>query len=308
MKPLSVSFLLIAMTSAVIAYQQRDETAPPRLSIRSDLVTLQVAVVDTDGRFVSDLRREHFSIYDEGEARPIAFFTSDDLPATIGLVVDSSASMRGRRDDVTAATAAFAAMSDPFDEFFTVNFNETVRLGLPRNVTFTKDWNQLRAALAAAPAQGMTALHDGIDRALDHINLGTRDRRALIVVSDGGDNASAHTAEAVVQHARAARTVIYTVTLVDRDAHEANPKVLKTLARETGGRAFSPRSADEVIAAFEQIAREIRSGYTIGFDPAEAGHSGFHSVRVVVDAGNRRHLTARTRAGYYAGPSTTPAR
>jgi VWFA-related protein len=310
MKPSFLFLLLVAvgMGPPAAPPQQRDETPPPRLSIQTDLVTLPVTVVDRDGRFVSGLGRERFTLYDNSEPQAIEFFTSEDLPLTIGLVVDSSASMRPHRDNVTAAAAAFAAMSDPFDEFFTVNFNEHAWLGLPDGIAFTENWNQLHRALAAAPTLGMTAVHDAVDLALDHIRLGTQERRALIVVSDGGDNASSHTRDAVLQHARLAETVIYAVTLTGRDDHEANPKILKTLAQETGGRAFTPRNADEVIHAFEQIARELRSGYTIGFAPRETAALGLHLVRVVVDAGDRRQLTARTRVGYYAGPSTATDR
>jgi len=309
MKPFFALLLLIAVgpTAAAIG-PQRDATAPPRLSIHSDLVTLPVTVVDAKDRLVPDLLREHFTVYDEAEPRPIELFTSDDLPLTIGLVIDSSASMRGRRDDVTAAAAAFAALSDPLDQFFTVNFNERVWLGLPPGVPFTEDWRELRAALRAAPAVGMSALHDALDRALDHVRLGTRDRKALIVVSDGGDNASSHTLDRVLQHARELATVVYAVTLVAPDEHEANRGVLKTLARETGGREFAPRRVEDVIAAFEQIAHELRSGYTIGFEPRETDRTGFHVVRVVVDAKDGRRLTARTRVGYYAGPSAATAR
>jgi Ca-activated chloride channel family protein len=218
-------------------------------------------------------------------------------------VIDSSGSMRGRREAVTAAATAFADMSHPFDEFFTVNFNEAVWLGLPIRVHFTEDMDELRDVLAAAPAQGMTALYDAVDRALDHLGLGTRDRKALIVVSDGGDNASSTTLEAVLEHARRTSAVIYAVTLADPDDREARPRALKKLARDTGGNAFVPARSEDVMRSFRQIATELRSGYTIGFTPAEATGGGFRSIRVVADAGKGRQLVVRTRAGYYAEPS-----
>ena len=303
MRPLiALVFLIVGGSVAAIPAQERDVTAP-RLSIRTELVTLPVTVVDADGRFVTGLGREQFTVYDDGEPQPIEFFSSEDLPLTIGLVVDSSASMNVHRNNVTAAAAAFAAMSDPLDEFFTVHFNEHVWLGLPPGLAFTEDWGRLHAALKAAPAQGMTALHDAIDLALEHVRLGTHDRKALIIVSDGGDNASVHTRDAVLHHARKTETVIYSVTLADRDDHDAAPRVLKTLANDTGGRAFAPRDADDVIRAFEQIARELRSGYEIGFAARESASGGLHMVRVVVDARDRHHLTARTRTAYYAGPA-----
>jgi VWFA-related protein len=216
--------------------------------------------------------------------------------------------MRGRREQVTAAAAAFADMSHPLDEFFTLNFNESVWLGLPPDVAFTEDMDELGAALSSAPAYGMTALYDAVDRALNHLQLGRRDRKALIVVSDGGDNASAQTLDVVLEHARRTGALIYSVTLDNHDDPDANPRVLKKLAGETGARAFTPGSADDVMRAFAQIAREVRSAYTIGFVPTATPDAGFRPVRVVVDVGGRRGLTVRTRAGYYAGPSSGQAR
>jgi Ca-activated chloride channel family protein len=289
------------------APQQRVEP-PPVLSIKTDLVTLPVTVVDRRGRLVTGLRQEHFTVYDNAEPQTIQFFSDEDVPATIGLVIDASGSMRGRREAVTAAGSAFASLSHPLDEFFTVNFNESVWPGLPASLAFAEDANQLRAALAAAPARGMTALYDAIDFALDHLQRGTRDRKALIVVSDGDDNASWHDLDGVVARARATNAVIYAVTLVEPDNHDAKPQVLKELARETGGRAFRPGRTDDVMPSFIRIAREIRSGYTIGFSPPETRDGGFHAVRVVADAGDGRQLIARTRAGYHAGPPARPAR
>lgn len=300
--------VLLAVWTAVGAASPQQGVEPPILSVRTDLVTLSVTVVDRQGALVTGLRREHFTVYDNGEPQTIQFFTSEDLPATIGLVIDSSGSMRDRREEVTAAATAFASISHPLGEFFTVNFNEAVWPGLPPAVLFTEDTNQLRAALSATPAWGMTALYDAVDRALDHLQLGTRDRKALIVVSDGGDNVSSRTLDAVLEHARRTNAVIYSVTFFDPDNRDAKPQVLKALARETGGHAFAPRRAEDVTKSFEQIAGEIRSGYSIGFAPAETSEAGFRSIRVVADAGNHRQLIARTRAGYYAGPSRETVR
>ena len=284
-------------------------TAPPQtheqspvLSIRTDLVTLAVTVVDSKGALVTDLRQDQFTVYDNNESRPIQFFTSDDAPATIGLVIDSSGSMRGRREDIAAAVTALAATSHPLDEFFTLNFNDSVWLSLPPSLTFTADRQLLLGAISALPAEGMSALYDGLDRGLDHLELGTRDRKALIVLSDGGDNASAQTLEGVTEHARRSAAAIYAVTLFDPDNHDARPRVLRKLAQQTGGDAFTPRRPGDLMNAFMQIAQELRRVYTIGFVPPDTAESGFRSIRVVADAGDGRQLIARTRAGYYARP------
>jgi VWFA-related protein len=296
--------LLLALSGTFGSAAPWQQVEPPViLSVRTDLVTLPVTVVDRHGKSIDGLRQEDFTVYDNGEQRPIQFFSSEDLPITVGLVIDSSGSMRGRRHEVTAAAAAFADMSHPLDEFFTVNFNEAVWLGLPPRVDFTEDMDELREVLGAAPALGMTALYDAVDRALDHLGLGTRDRKALIVVSDGGDNASSTTLDAVLEHARRTNAVIYAVSLADPDNPEARPRVLKKLARETGGGAFMPARSEDVMRSFVRIATELRSGYMIGFVPPDTTNGGFRSVRVVADPGDDRRLTVRTRAGYYAGPS-----
>jgi Ca-activated chloride channel family protein len=294
--------LLLGLLAAVgSTTSQRLEQ--PVLSIGTDLVPLTVTVADRQGSLVSGLRQEHFTIYDGGERQAIQFFTSEDVAATVGLLIDSSGSMRGRRDEVTAAAAAFAELCDPFDEFFTLNFNEAVWPGLPSHMPFTGDRNQLRAALAAAPAQGMTALYDAVSRGLTHLRRGTRDRLALVIVSDGGDNASAETLDGLVQSARQGNAVIYSLTFFDPDNREGRRQVLKMLTRETGGRAFIAKSTEDLMRSFAQIAREIRGGYSIGFVPSDTSQSGFRSIHVVVDAGDHRQLIVRTRAGYYAGPS-----
>jgi Ca-activated chloride channel family protein len=297
------AFMIGLGISGALASAAPQEAGRALMSVETDLVTLSVTVVDRHGAVVPDLRREQFTIYDNGERRPIEFFMSEELPATVGLVIDGSRSMRGRRDDIIAAGTSFAASSHPLDELFTVYFNETTWLGLPPRVQFAEDAEQLRTALARAPAAGMTALYDAVSRALDHVQLGTHDRRALVIVSDGGDNASARTLDEVTEQARKADVVMYAVILVDPDGQDAKPGVLKKLARETGGAALAPKRAEELTKAFIQIAREIRSGYMLGFSPPDRAASGYRTLRVEIDAKDHRPLVARTRAGYYAGQS-----
>jgi Ca-activated chloride channel family protein len=303
MSELKYLALLLGLLTAVGSPSWPQRVEPPVLSISTDLVSLTVTVVDQYGALVPDLRAKDFTIYDNGQPQTIEFFSSEDVAATIGMLIDSSGSMRGRRDDVTAAARAFVAMCHPLDEFFTLNFNEAVWPGLAPETPFTEDTDRLRAALATAPAQGMTALYDAVWSGLAHLRRGTRDRKALVVVSDGGDNASRLTLDDVIESARLGDAAVYSVTFFDPDNRDGRRHVLKTLTRETGGHAFMVKNADDVMRSFAQIAREIRSGYTIGFVPSDTSHNGFRSIRVVVGTGDDRRLTARTRAGYYAGPS-----
>jgi Ca-activated chloride channel family protein len=285
--------LALTMASGVAvaaSFQQRVES--PVLFARTELVTLTVTVVDRDGGLVAGLRADDFTVYDNGEPQAIQFFSSEDVPAAIGLIVDSSGSMRGRRTYLEAATAAFGMGRHSLDEFFALHFNETI-------------WP---AAVSVSPPQGLTALYDAVDRGLSELQRGTRDRKALILVSDGGDNASEQRLDAVLDRARHDNALIYSVTVFDPDNRDARPQVLKTLTRETGGRAFTAKNVEDVSGAVTRIVQEVRAGYTIGFAPADMDSGGYRPIRVVVDTIHHRGLIARTRAGYYAGPSPAPVK
>lgn len=308
MRPIGFAGLLLVGGILAAAAPQQPPDLRPTISVETDLVMLPVTVTDGRGTFVAGLSREQFTVYDNGSPQPIQFFTNEETPATVGLLIDSSSSMRAHRERVTAAATAFATFSHALDELFTVNFNEEVWPGLPPPLAFAASVDQLHAALASAPARGMTALYDAVTIALNHLQLGSRDRKALIIVSDGGDNASRQSLAQALDRARRANAVIYAVILFDRDDQDARPQVLKRLARETGGEAFTPVQEQDVMTAFTKIASEIRSGYTIGFSPPSSPDGGFRSIRVVVNAGNQRQLVVRTRAGYYAGRSNGAAR
>jgi Ca-activated chloride channel family protein len=303
---LGLSIAVLAALAASAAKQPIDRAQV--LSVETSLVVLPVTVVDRRGRVVTGLTKDDFTVYDNNEPQAIQLFASEDVPWTVGLVIDSSSSMRGQREAITAAGSVFVSLSHPQDELFTVNFNEAVWPGLPPPALFAQSPEQLLRALSAAPVQGMTALYDALEAALRHLDLGTHDRKALIVVSDGGDNASTSTLETVAEHARRSNASIYGVVLSDRDNPDARPGVLKKLARENGGAAFTPKTVDDLVKAFEQIAREIRSGYTIGFSPTPARTADFRALRVLVGAGDGRRLVARTRAGYYPGRSAGASR
>ena len=268
-------------------------------SSRSDLVVLHVSVVDARAGFVGGLRREAFTVHEDGRPQPIAFFEHEDTPVNVGLVIDNSGSMGPRRDAVIAAGMAFAESSHPADEMFTVNFNERVWPGLTDGRAFTSDHDELRTALSRTGARGKTALFDAIDSALQHIDGGRQPRKVLIVVSDGGDNASRVRFEDVLDGALRRDVVIYAIGLADRDDRDAKPGLLRELARVTGGEAFFPRTNEEIAPALERIARDIRNSYTLGFVPEADRPAGVRrKLRVDVHAADRHGLTVRARSLY----------
>jgi len=288
------TFLFVLVALAPVVAQRPDF----RVSSR-DLVVLPVTVIDKDGLFVPDLAAERFAVFDNGRSRPIAFFSSEDTPVTIGLLIDTSSSMRAKLGEVVAAAVAFARSSNPQDELFVLSFNESVRDALPEHRFLpAADVGRLQTAVASLRPEGRTALYDGLLAALDRLDSGKLGRKALVVISDGGDNVSRATLADVQARAQRSSAVIFTIGLFDADDPDRNPGVLESLARATGGERFLPRSAGPLLQACERIARAIRSGYTMAIEPPERDGS-YHKIRVQVSEPDRR-LSARTRDGYVA--------
>jgi VWFA-related protein len=276
---------------------QSQAAGPAPLQSRSELVVLNVAVVDGDSQHVAGLPREAFAIFEDNRPQPLSFFETSDAPATVGLVIDNSTSMSRRREAIVAAGVSFVAASHPEDELFTINFNENVWPGLPAGRYFTSDREELARALQTMQTRGMTAFHDGLRAALRHLRHGQRQKKALVVISDGGDNASRSTFDTVLEEALRMDAVIYTISIYDEYDGEGRPDVLRKLAAGTGGEAFFLRGVKDIEDTFARIARDIRSGYILGYTP-EAGAPGFRSVKVRVQPPDNRRLAVRCRSGY----------
>ena len=289
--------------AAPAAESQQDQSPRAVFSSTSDLVVLHVTVLDRKSGFVAGLPRDAFRVYEDGEPQAISFFRNEDSPVTVGLVIDSSSSMHRKRDAVIAAGLAFAQSSHPDDQLFTVHFNERVWHGLPADQAFTSDVANLRAALQRTTTRGKTALFDALAQGLAHVERGDAQKKVLIVLSDGGDNASRTKFADVLDTARRSDTVIYTIGMADQYDDDADPGVLKALARATGAEAYFPDDAGDLTALLERIARDIRSGYTIGYVPTKQTE-GFNEVRV--DVMSDRDLTVRARSGYLRKGGTVP--
>jgi VWFA-related protein len=275
----------------------------PLFTAESELVVLRVTVKDRQGRYIAGLSKDAFSVLEDGRPQAIPFFTNEDAPVTVGLLVDNSGSMQSNRDLVLAAATAFVEHSNPRDEVFALTFNDTVQRALPPDMPFTSDAAVLREALAhAISARGRTALYDAINAGQEYLAGGRYEHKVLVVVSDGGDNASDTTFEQVLNQTQTSNVVIHAVALVDPVEADANPKRLKQLAQASGGVAFLPRDPRQVADALERVALDIRSAYTIGYIPASGAPTGFRHIRVAVHLPNRQAVVVRSRAGYVAGP------
>lgn len=296
--------LLPAQTAAPVP---ADRAGQPVFKAESQLVVLQVSVRDRSGNHVGGLAKEAFTVIDDGQPQVIEMFSGEDVPASIGLVIDNSNSMAPSRERVIAAAVAFARNSHPRDEVFALTVNEHVREAWAPAIIGDTRPQQFEAALTSAiTARGMTALYDGLSEALDRVGRGAHARQVLIVVSDGDDNASRMRQDEIIRDARASDAVIYTVGLTDSLTRDGNPRLLGRLARETGGESFQPRTAADVPQAFERIARDIRSTYTLAYAPTAGRGAAIpdrrRAVNVYVSSPSGRPLRVRTRDSYVAGP------
>jgi Ca-activated chloride channel homolog len=275
-------------------------SAQPDFTLRSDvrLVLLDVAVRDRKGRLVSGLKRNDFAVFENGREQQITAFSHGDLPITVGLLVDQSFSMKPKQTEVLAAAEVFIQNSNPLDETFVLQFNDRVTRALPQGVMFSSDGRQLRSALYRGNPQGRTALNDAIAQGLTQLRLGRREKKALLLISDGGDNASEHTRRQVVAMAERSSATIYAIGIYDDGDPDRDPGFLKTLCSLSGGEAFFPTKPEGTGAVCRRIAADIRSRYTIGYIPAGDGGNTLRHIRVRAAAPQTGNLTAVTRTSY----------
>ena len=268
---------------------------------------LDVSVKDSAGGFAAGLTKDNFKITEDGKVQTITQFADADIPVTIGLAIDESGSMRPKRPEVITAALAFIQASNPQDELFVLNFNERVRRGLPDTIMFSDNIKQLRAALSSGIPEGRTALYDAIMEGLKQLDMGRKDKKTLIVVSDGGDNISKAKFKDVVKQVEESVATVYTIGVFDQDDPDRNPGVLKRLAEISGGQAFFPTKLEGIVPICKGIAKEIRTRYTIGYIPATEGKNLRH-IKVIAAAQDRGKLIARTRTLYSFPDEGQPAR
>jgi VWFA-related protein len=294
--------LALLLPVPLVSRAEAQDPKPFQVSVNVDLVVLNATVRDQKGRAAPNLEEQDFEIYEDGVRQTIRLFRHEDLPVTVGLVVDHSGSMRQKMSHVIAAARSFVESSSPDDQMFVVNFNERVSLGLPDDLPFSNRQEDLTYAISNAPSTGKTALYDAILKARERLSRGGRDKKVLIVISDGGDNASTHTLDDALKAGSKSNVQVFTIGIFDPDDADKNPAVLKQLSLSTGGEAFVPAEISEVVAVCESIAKDIRTQYTLGYlSSGVATGSGYHSIKVLARGTGKGKLSVRTRSGYAGG-------
>jgi Ca-activated chloride channel homolog len=265
------------------------------------LVVLPISVADKSGKLVTDLQQKAFKVYENGAEQPIKIFRREDVPISLGIIIDNSGSMKEKRQKVETASMDLVKASNKQDEVFIVNFNDDAWLDVP----FTSDIKALEDGVAKIDSRGGTAMRDAINLSMDYLKKeGKRQKKVLLVITDGNDNASTISLEKLVNRAQQDEVLVYAIGLLNEEEHrEAKiaKRALDALTRESGGLSFYPKGVAEVDQLTLQVAHEIRNQYTIGYSPTvQAMDGSFRQIKVTVNGPG--HLLVRTRTGYYATP------
>ena len=311
---ISVIFPIAAIVAAAVLFgQQSKPPAPPNPTeetgtiFRSDTrwVVCHTTVVDNSGHLVTDLPRTAFTVFENSVQQPIRSFKREDVPVSMGLVIDNSGSMRDKRAKVEAAALALVKDSNKDDEVFVVNFNDEAFLDLPHGKDFTNNIQEMEEALTRIDSRGGTAMRDAIGMSINHLKeKAHKDKKVLVVVTDGNDNSSVGSLENLVKLSQQSEVLIYAVGLLSeeerREAKRAE-RALKDLAEATGGETFFPKEVTDVDRIAHQVARDIRSQYTIQYAPVNQAMDGsYRQIKIAVNAPGKP--TPRTRSGHYATP------
>lgn len=285
---------VLAGTAAAVAQEQ-----DPVFRTDTRLVVLHATVANKKGQLITDLPQSAFKVYENNVEQAIKLFRREDVPVSLGLIIDSSGSMRDKRSKVNAAALAAIKASNPQDEVFIVNYNDDAYLDVP----MTSDLKVLEEGLSRIDSRGGTAMRDALSMSIDYLKKkAKRDKKVLLVVTDGNDNTSTETLEKLVQRAHDSEVLVFAIGILSeeepREAKKAQ-RALNAITSATGGLAHYPKSADEVGATALLVAQEIRNQYVIAYTPAIQALDGtFRTIKV--SATGPGNPIVRTRSGYYA--------
>jgi Ca-activated chloride channel homolog len=285
--------------------QQPDENGTYVIRKDVDEVLLHATVIDDKQHIVTNLDQNAFTVFEDGKPQKIISFHNEDIPVSMGIVIDNSGSMREKRSKVNAAALNLVRASNPQDEVFVVNFNDEYYL----DQDFTNDLLKLKEALEKIDARGGTALRDALVASAEHLKQDAKlERKVLFVVTDGDDNASRESLEDAVKQLQAENgPSVYAIGILGDEEHPKRARhALEIIAQRTGGLAFFPKTLDEVDDISRQVAHDIKHQYTIGYKPTNPRASGgFRTIRVEAKVKGRK-LMVRTKSGYFAGVQPAP--
>ena len=272
---------------------------PTTFTAETRWVILPVSVSDKNGKLITDLQEKSFKVFENGVEQPIKLFRHEDVPISLGIIIDNSGSMREKRQKVEVASVDLVKASNHHDEVFIVNFNDEAYL----DVEMTNDIKKMEEGVARIDSRGGTAMREAINMSIDYLKeKGKNHKKVLLVVTDGNDNASTVGLERLVNRARQSEVLIYAIGLLDEEERreaKAAKRALNALTQESGGLAFYPKGVTEVDAIALQVAHEIRNQYTIAYSPLNDARDGsFRQIKVTVNGPG--HPQVRTRTGYYA--------
>ncbi len=295
--------MLLLLISVPISAQDEDKP----VKVTTDLVTLTLTVTDQYGRYVSGLKKNAFTVYDEGQEQEITFFADTDAPVSIGILFDISGSMSGEKiQRARKALERFMNISHPMDEYFLIAFNSRAQLLLDR----TRDSEALLRKLTLVRPKENTALYDAVYLGIERVTRGAHQRKAILIISDGQDNSSRYSFKEVRNLLKETDVTIYSVGIMDNnDSRDPiglqGQAFLDELSSVSGGKSFYPQTSVEMDEIFERIAVELRNQYSIGYTPKNFQPDGrWRKVKVKVKPPKgMSRLIVRTREGYYATPT-----
>jgi Ca-activated chloride channel family protein len=295
-----IKIFFIVFLSASFVWAQDENNF--KLNVNVDLTELHVSVTDEKDHPIGNLHQENFRVFEDQTEQMLSVFKHEDIPVSLGLVIDNSRSMEPRKQRLDAATLAFVRKSNPDDETFIVHFDDTARL----DRDFTNSVPLLEETLASVKPYGQTAIYDALILALKHMDQAKEIKKAILLLTDGVDNSSKHTLAEAIDCAKRYQVAVYTVGLLSESGGERAEDSLVRIAEASGGRAFFPQTVDEARANMERVARDLREQYTLGYIPSNPSRAGeWRSVRVEISPPlglpRSTKLNANYRHGYY-GP------
>ena len=288
------------------------EAAEPKgykIGVNVDLVLMYTTVYDKIGRFVSGLKQENFKIYEDDVQQAILSFSQEDVPVSMGILLDLSGSMRGKIEQVNKAAEAFIRASNPQDQVFLIGFNEDVEL----LQDFTSDIDEIADALENTVVMGSTAIYDAVYLGVQKAHTGTRPKKAIVLITDGVDRESFYTLDEMVSKVQESDVQVFVVGLLDpikkkglfstwsKTVPEKARDALIRIAEETGGKAFFPNQTSEIHGIVSEIASELRHQYSLGYFSTNSARDGsFRRVKIEIAGANAAGNKLRYRRGYFA--------